>query len=506
LSPKEIHRQLIGIALIALLPILSTRYLPYLDYPNHVARFALLGKHQGSDIFQAFYRVNPIFVPNLGFDILAVNLSKFMHAADATRLVLAGAIFAGITGWGKLILKLGNGFQPFVVCIPLFFYSYAVFAGFLNFVLGMGLVPWIVYLYRLYLERRSPELLIAYLLLAITCFVSHALSSLIAVFFSVVVNLLWKPGTSANVGDGSVGKVSWQKVVLGALAPLPVMAILLKLSPSSGEFSRIVFGSLKHKMGLTILALRSPTFTLDMIILGAITLIAAFLLVTKRATLSKKAVIFAGICWLLAVLTPTALSIAANMDHRLGYFAPMVLLAFIEVRQMKFLAVVAVLLLTGLRSGLLMKHHLSFEKVSRQAEGALHGLREDAIVFNIPLGRDLIKDPRTYNPALLNLPHVALWERPMMISGLYSYPMQQPMVYSDLGGKLGYLGVSKGVSAAELANDIQECRKRMKETGITTPAFAFVSSPEGLPSLPKDLVQVAKGPKFWIFKIDPLTP
>jgi hypothetical protein len=153
-----------------------------------------------------------------------------------------------------------------------------------------------------------------------------------------------------------------------------------------------------------------------------------------------------------------------------------------------------------------MMHHRSNSEVSRRAEVALHSLREDAIVFNIPLGREITKDPRTYSPALLNLPHVALWEKPMMITGLYSYPMQQPLVYSELGGKLGYLGISKGVSTAELASDLDECRKRIKETGVSKPAFAFVTAPEDFPPLPNGVVQIAKGPKFRILKIESVTP
>lgn len=497
--PQEI-RQIERLALIAAIlssaVVLLTPFLPYLDYPNHVARFALLGKFQNTALFNEFYRVNPIFVPNLGFDLLAVNLSKILPADLATRLILACCLFSASFGWAKLLLRLVRQPLPLVVAIPLFTVSYSLYTGFLNFLLGMAIMPWIVWWYRSWLESKRLAAYALFFGLAIGCFVSHALSAMLSILVAVAVSFLWE-----------IEGVKRRSPIVGwSVPPVLLMGVLLKLSPSSGEFSRIEFGTLKHKLAIPLIALKGPTWKFDFAIYALVAIVLLISLVLKAAKWDRKGLLLAGFLLASAIATPTALAVAANLDHRLGYFFPMLIAASaISSTNSVRIATVA-LALVGVRSVWLGKHALQSAAVCSVAQTALLNLPEDSVVFNLPLGRDTNWRLEEYNPAILNLPHVALWKRPMMISGLYSYPTQQPLVYSEVGTALNFLGLAPNVSFNTFHGDILTCRNRLNMTGraYNERAYAFVSSLEGLPTpIPEGLQEVARGPKFWIFRILP---
>ncbi len=469
-----------------------TPFLPYLDYPNHVARFALLGKYQDTPAFNEFYSVNPIFVPNLGFDLLAVNLSKVLPADLATRLILAGCLFSASFGWAKLLLRLVGQPLPLVVAIPLFTISYSVYTGFLNFLLGMAIMPWIIWWFRRWLEDRKPFDYLVFVALALACFVSHALSAMLSLLVAVAVNILWE----AKQDQKRWSVAGW------TLPPVLLMGVLLKLSPSSGEFSRIEFGTLRHKLAIPLIALKGPTWKWDFALYGLILLLLLAAWGSKSARWDRRGVILACLITAIAVATPTALAVAANLDHRLGYFLPLFLVAFAVFPKSPVKVAVIALGLVGARTVWLGKHALDSAAVGAQAQAELLKLPADAVVFNIPLGRDTNWRLEEYNPSILNLPHVALWQRPMMISGLYSYPTQQPLIYSEVGTQLNYLGIAPSVTSNAFHNDVMVCRFRTPES-YKDRAYLFVSSLQGLPSpLPAGLSEVAKGTKFWIFKME----
>ncbi len=494
-----IERLALLAAILSSAVVLLTPFLPYLDYPNHVARFALLGKFQSTALFNEFYRVNPIFVPNLGFDLLAVNLSKILPADLATRLILACCLFSASFGWAKLLLRLVKQPLPFVVAIPLFTVSYSLYTGFLNFLLGMAIMPWIVWWYRSWLESKRPAAYALFFGLAVACFVSHALSAMLSILVAVAVSFLWEI-------EGVKKRLS---IVGWSVPPVLLMGVLLKLSPSSGEFSRIDFGTLKHKLAIPLIALKGPTWKFDFAIYALVAVLLLGALVLKSAKWDRRGTLLAGCLLAIAIATPTALAVAANLDHRLGYFFPMLLAGVAVFPKHSVKVATVALVLVGVRSAWLGKHALQSVPTCVAAQTALLNLPEDAIVFNLPLGRDTNWRLEEYNPSILNLPHMAIWQRPMMISGLYSYPTQQPLVCSEVGSKLNYLGVAPTVTSSAFADDVAVCLSRLNEAGdaYKNRAYLFVTSLEGLPSpLPQGLKEVAKGPRYWIFKLEGASP
>ena len=97
-SPTFVERNFpfwaIIVSLVVTLPLLTTKYLTLFDYPNHVARYGLLSQFQDSPVFRSYFQVNNRFIPNLGFDFLAVNLGKWMSVVIASQLILATSVFS----------------------------------------------------------------------------------------------------------------------------------------------------------------------------------------------------------------------------------------------------------------------------------------------------------------------------------------------------------------------------------------------------------------------------
>src|SRR5438477_10941355 len=100
------HRVLLaGVLLLAFysVPLFSTVLPPLFDYPNHLARFAVLAAG-GSE----FYEVRWAPLPNLAGDIIVPLLARAMPLEIAGKLFLV-MIFALILGGTASLNRVGGG-------------------------------------------------------------------------------------------------------------------------------------------------------------------------------------------------------------------------------------------------------------------------------------------------------------------------------------------------------------------------------------------------------------
>src|SRR5438105_13049546 len=80
----------IGVALLALVPIYATPFLPINDYPFHLARMVILS-HLDDPVFGRFYGLGTFLLPDVGMDAVTIPLSHLFGPERATL------IFVGIT-------------------------------------------------------------------------------------------------------------------------------------------------------------------------------------------------------------------------------------------------------------------------------------------------------------------------------------------------------------------------------------------------------------------------
>ena len=167
------RRGLIVIAALLLLalqsiPLFTTGLPPLFDYPNHLARFAILSQG-GSE----FYEVRWALLPNLAGDLIVPLLARAitLEIAGKLFLVMIFALMLGGTVWLNRMLTGEWRFWPLLVTA--FLYNLQLLWGFINYLFGLGVAICGAALW-LALERQPTWLRIAASgIIALVCFLSH---------------------------------------------------------------------------------------------------------------------------------------------------------------------------------------------------------------------------------------------------------------------------------------------------------------------------------------------
>lgn len=145
--PVFANRLFLGIAtllmVINLSPILLHTYPAMTDYPNHLARMAIIDQLDESPLLQQFYAKNERLCPNMGMDVIVPLLHKFgLSLEDAIRIFLVLTLVFIVSGAIALGYLLQGVTPWFTLSIFGFLYSRYFLYGFLNyfFALGVALV------------------------------------------------------------------------------------------------------------------------------------------------------------------------------------------------------------------------------------------------------------------------------------------------------------------------------------------------------------------------------
>ncbi len=161
---------------VALVPMLVTPVLPFIDFYNHIARFEVLTTLDGNPLFAANYAAAWAILPNIGLDLIAVAALKVVPLAVLAQVLAAlitVLIFAGIIALNRA--ATGQTAWPAVLLAVPLLYSWILNWGFANFLLGLGLAllggAW-----WLAARRRTALRVAVAALIALAVFFSHALA------------------------------------------------------------------------------------------------------------------------------------------------------------------------------------------------------------------------------------------------------------------------------------------------------------------------------------------
>ena len=138
----RLYAALFAIFLILLLgPLLIATVPPLLDYPIHLARAHIVADYVTNPILQDIYDVSWRPIPNLAGDILMALLTIFAETEVAGRLMLGICLTLTVTGTILLYRVVHHewSYWPFIAF--LFCYHGALTAGFLNYSIGVSLLP-----------------------------------------------------------------------------------------------------------------------------------------------------------------------------------------------------------------------------------------------------------------------------------------------------------------------------------------------------------------------------
>lgn len=122
---------------------------PLLDYPIHLARSYITIQHSHDQILSNMFDIHWRPLPNLASDISLFLLANYFDIQTAGRILIF--ICISITFLGVVFLHRINFGQwswwPFLAAIPT--YHGALSAGFINYSIGIALIPWFLALSKI---------------------------------------------------------------------------------------------------------------------------------------------------------------------------------------------------------------------------------------------------------------------------------------------------------------------------------------------------------------------
>lgn len=338
--PVDARIIMAGLFLVAMIPLLVTPVLPLIDHYNHLARFHVLA-HIGSDpLLQQNYRMQWSVMPDIGADIFATPLLRFMSPLAAGHVIVASILallYGGVLYFNHALTKK-RSLLVAVLLLPLL-YSYILNWGFINFLLGLGFVFWAAGWWLENRDRPSLGVPVA-CVLAVLIFATHGVA--FAMYGILLVSL--------EIGIFLKSPVRNRRDLVRALALVGIQAVIPVLlffwwrwhvvPPTVPEFSG---GPLPppphdgHYRLKTILRVEEgPAYWFDVTTLAIQAIVASLLIWRGRINVARSAWPLIAICVLLVAVTPSKMFGAFYISDRVPLFAALCLLGALSIVPMQW--------------------------------------------------------------------------------------------------------------------------------------------------------------------------
>ena len=447
--------------------ILVHQGLPFLDYPNHLARYYMLTRDFGTPLYNQYYANNFRIIPNIGVDFLMAGLGRVVDPAIGLRLLLAGTICFACYGYSKLsrLRNIGD-WHPALIILPVTLFSFSFILGFLNFVLASSLLPYAIYLYEKH-EGRTTRIAIV-LASVLILFFCHMM---VAVLFLLVIIAAPKSKEKA-VGIATV------------VGSLVLMAVLYKLSSVSEEHSVIVLSTVAEKFKFFFSSMAFGPWW--MISNGLSFLALAVLFFLGYPALEKQDRVLLLSLFVFYILCPEGFKLSGNFDGRVP---PLIFSLIIATSKLKpFQVGNRFQILTYGLFAVLTVNLVSVFAVIRRSDVEAHKMRD--ILMKVPTGEALfIADISQWSaihrghwyPAYKMMPFYTAMDRPLFISGIFTFSSQQPIVLKPGLEKLGFAtqiykpSDSVDFQVKKSMSDLQTRFELLKSIGVKQSWVFFVN-------------------------------
>jgi hypothetical protein len=130
---------LLAVCMALTVPLFVTTIPPLLDYPNHLARMAVLAAGGRDADLAQLYTIDWHIAPNLGLDMVVPLLAQLMPLPLAGKIYLALALILPVLGTVALHDTVFGKRSWWPLASAIVVYNATLLAGFLNFAIGIGL-------------------------------------------------------------------------------------------------------------------------------------------------------------------------------------------------------------------------------------------------------------------------------------------------------------------------------------------------------------------------------
>ena len=392
---------------LAMAPLWLVQAPAMLDYPDHLARLAILSSPP-SLAYAARWRV----YPNLAMDLAVPALARLTDVASAAKIFLglAQALFVGGAVFLEWVVKRRCRLGGLGALLVLFSTPFAW--GEVNFEMGLALALWAL---ALWIRLRDQPRPLRWLV--------HALA--VMVLFTAHFAALGVYGLALGLIELSQF-ATWPsfKRLLGLTLFLasPLALILGLVAVFGGQVGQAAFTwTVGRKVSTLVMILNPYAPMLGLILLAAMGAILGFLAVSRTIRVSRQGAWLAGGLFLAWLLLPQRAFGAWDADARMITAAAAILPAFVSVSPSEpaLAAIIAIIVVNILASPW---RWLAYAADYRQLEASFHRLEPGAAVL---VGR---ADPISADDLpFLQAPALAAPAADVFVSNLFTVPGEQPI-------------------------------------------------------------------------------
>jgi hypothetical protein len=491
-NPSPLHVLLAGLVLLALysVPLFSTVLPPLFDYPNHLARFAVLAAGGNQ-----FYELRWAPLPNLAGDIIVPLLARAMPLALAGKLflVMIFALILGGTAWLNRIVSGKWRFWPLLAAA--FLYNLQLRWGFLNYLFGLGIALCGAALWLALEPARIWLRVGASAGVALLCYFSHI--SAFGVYALIVAGLEMQPGFAEWRG-GRWRALRRRAEILVAQLAVPAVIAVAFWHPA-GQ-SHIVYEGWSRKLEWLFGIFYNYDPLLDF---GCFFLLLALLgtfAVFRRLNVAPRLVPAILLVLLAYLLLPTEMFGAWATDQRviLAFFLLLVAgtAPHFPSRRTAVLTGTAVVIVLLVRLGVVEAVWLKADPIYRADLAGLdmlpHGAKLAVAYPESALGTEQIPE--------VHVPTLAAARRNAFVPTLFTFPGQQPIVFRPPYDRLAAEAFQFTLWAAFMGGD-DEARRQTLASLAGYDAIVFVNHEPF--QLPREdcLKPLFRRPTFQIFTL-----
>lgn len=452
---------LAAIFAVALMPLLATPILPFIDLYNHLARYFVLAHLADSAALQQDYASAWSLLPNIGLDVLATAMLRVVpqpFAAHVVVTVIFAAEYIGLLAFNRALTGRTSPIVALLI-VPLL-YSFILNWGFANFLLGLGLTfgaaAWWL--------RRRDRLALGFpvaCLAAVAIFLTHGLAfALYGVLVAALEVGVWLQQPARRLAGivRALVPVAAQAVVpivLFAAAPTShghdgvtnAWASIARLS-NRGALAGRVWDLLGYRLTTIVRVEEGPALWFDLVCFATQIVLIGLLIARGRARISPTARPALAVAAVLVIAVPPALFGVGYVADRMPLFAAGILIGALDVDRIADRAgrtMTALLVaLVALRLVVTSTGWFAYRGLYAEFNGVAHAIPPGALVLDSTVGGSHHDDRirfGMFRPLLIS--------RHGAIGPLFANESQQPLrLIGPLRIALDRLGAGLGPTVA----------------------------------------------------------
>jgi hypothetical protein len=420
--------------LVVLVPILSCSVPPIHDYPFHLARADILASLNGSAFLRAHYTPGSFFLPNVGMDVAMIPLTRTLPILVAGRVFLAIVLLVMLTGTVALHASLHRRLSVWPLLAGFFLYNWIFMYGFLNYLLGVGLMLWATAGW-IGLQRQPVFWRLAWATVMALVLLACHLEAL--GLFGVVIG-----GMELQRGFQTARTSTAAAVRDVALAALPfgiALAVFVLLSPTVGEVKEVIeyHGGRGWKPLVFYRTLLTPSGWPDPVMLSPLAIGAVWALWRRRLHVAGPMVTALVLLVVTFAVMPFYLFGAQVGDARLPIAILLVAIAATSVsglsRRTELVISLCALALLTVRSAAIARDWVASDARIAAFTDAFRLLPDGTTLYSATAGAYPSIDYRDaaglalWNPPLKHVVSLASLGRAIFVPVTWADPHQQPM-------------------------------------------------------------------------------